>query len=103
MLAMTHLADEAMQHGCLDVISAFPFEEFYYKLKRWLRKLGATLQQVVNRTYDSRALTLPQAKATTRFIRPHEDGPLPLNYTHCQQSKSVVTPLCRFGTSDRDC
>ena len=103
MHVMTHLADEAMQHGCLDVISAFPFEEFYYKLKRWLRKLGATLQQVVNRTYDSRALTLPQAKATTRFIRPHEDGPLPLNYTHCQQSKSVVTPLCRFGTSDRDC
>ena len=103
MHVTTHLADEAARHGWLDTISAFPFENFLYKLKRMLRKPGATLQQVVNRTYENRMLSIQKGNRVTKFIGTHNDGPLPLGYTHCQQFKSVVTSTNRFGTSDRDC
>lgn len=102
--AITHLSDEALQCGAwLDTISAFPFENFLYQLKRLLRKPGATLQQVVNRTYESRALRPPKVSTAKKFMRLHNEGPLALGYTHCQQYKSVVTLHERFGTSERDC
>ena len=103
MHVLTHLSDEAYVYGNLYLISAFPFENFLYKLKRMLRKPGSTLQQVVNRTYESRALSLPRRDRGTKFMYAHQDGPLPIGYTHCQQFKAVVTEAYRYGTSVRDC
>ena len=44
-----HLADEVKLHGPLYNISAFPFENYLGKIKKMMRKPGATLQQVVKR------------------------------------------------------
>ncbi|KAK3919922.1 Brain-specific angiogenesis inhibitor 1-associated protein 2-like protein 2 [Frankliniella fusca] len=44
-----HLVDDCKEHGSLDKFSAFPFENFYQKLKRLIRKGDKPLQQLCRR------------------------------------------------------
>ena len=43
---LVQLAEDASRFGCLDNISAFPFENFLGKLKRMVRKPSFPLEQV---------------------------------------------------------
>ena len=46
---LVHLADEVRQFGCLDNVSAFPFEHFLQNFKKLIRKPNFALQQIINR------------------------------------------------------
>lgn len=49
---LTHLADDALTFGLLDLCSAFKFENYLYTLKRLIRKGDKPLQQVIKRLYE---------------------------------------------------
>ncbi|XP_077262776.1 uncharacterized protein LOC143897763 [Temnothorax americanus] len=46
---LIHLAADAKNFGPLDTFSAFPFENFLFKIKKLLRKFEKPLQQIYNR------------------------------------------------------
>ena len=45
--SLIHLASDVRKYGPLPQISAFPFENFLYRLKKQIRKPNQTLQQIV--------------------------------------------------------
>ena len=49
---LVHLAEDARRFGCLDNISAFPFENVLGKLKRMVRKPSFPLQQIIRRLHE---------------------------------------------------
>ena len=50
---LVHLAEDARRFGCLDNISAFPFDNFLGKLKRMVRKPSFPLQQIIRRLHET--------------------------------------------------
>ena len=61
---LIHLASDVRKFGPSPQISAFPFENFLYKLKRQIRKPNQTLQQVVRRLTEQkqiRSVSLPSS------------------------------------------
>lgn len=46
---LIHLTADAKKFGPLDAFSAFPFENFLFKIKKLLRKFEKSLQQIYNR------------------------------------------------------
>lgn len=49
---LLHIADDGIRYGNLDNISAFPFENYMQKLKRYVRGQRMQLEQVINRVYE---------------------------------------------------
>lgn len=50
--AMTHIAANVEEHGCLDNISAFPFENYLQHVKRMVRSGNNPLAQIIKRTSE---------------------------------------------------
>ena len=48
---LVRLADEVRQFGCLDNVSAFPFENFLHIFKKLNRKPNFPLQQIIDKTF----------------------------------------------------
>ena len=75
--ALLHLADDYDRFGCLDNVSSFPFENYMSKLKRFVKRPGKELQQVVKRVKERDEWVLPvvaNADEVTLNYR-HNSGP----------------------------
>lgn len=78
---LIHLSGDVRLHGHLDLISAFPFENYLQKLKKMIRKPHSPLTQVIRRlsemdSIDSKSSSeVQQLKTQTKFM--HTDGPVP--------------------------
>ncbi|KAG1925657.1 hypothetical protein F2P79_025384 [Pimephales promelas] len=65
--SMIHLSAEAINFGCLDACSAFPFENFLGKLKRLVRSGKKPLIQVAKRLMEMSNFPQTQSMVTTKF------------------------------------
>ncbi|XP_077561437.1 uncharacterized protein LOC144177729 [Haemaphysalis longicornis] len=88
---LIHVANDVRTHGSLHSYSAFPFENYMQKLKKYVRKPEKPLQQLSNRIAEERSLasclaakpgnTAPSTSQTSGVKyttgRVHEAGPLP--------------------------
>ena len=102
MHATTHLAKEAAMYS-LETISAFPFENHLYQIKRMLRKPGSTLVQIISRIQERKLFGRKKEKEPRyKFIRPHTDGPLGNNCNDCFQYDSVRFEGVTFSRNERD-
>lgn len=58
--SLIHLPDDYLRFGSLDNVSAFAFESFMQVLKRYVRRPGKELAQVVKRVHELENLSCPQ-------------------------------------------
>lgn len=98
--SLLHLANDVRQHGCLDEISSFPFENKLQKLKNLIRKSGKPLQQAVNRLSEIEKgrsiialshLSVDQTSIQSELTlcKPHSGGPVVYPHTRGQQFQSL--------------
>lgn len=75
---LVHLSADAQLHGSLDSISAFPYENYLHKLKRFVRKPEFPLAQVIRRlseVEDIKTVELPcKALRMQHYVGPVPDG-----------------------------
>ena len=104
MHATIHLADEASIYGPLDNISAFPFENHLYQLKRMIRKPGATLTQLINRIGEKELFGSKRTRQgkNFKFIRRHDDGPTPVGFENSRQYDAVQRVGIMYSRTLRD-
>lgn len=70
---LKHLHLDALIHGPLDRISAFPFENSMQPIKRLLRKKNCHLKQLVNRLVERNHLYLPEIpNSRVKCVNKHE-------------------------------
>jgi hypothetical protein len=89
-----HLCDDAKKFGCLEKISAFPFENFLGKLKRMCRKRSMPLQQIVRRILETREASASDKTTETAGLnnkpkKQHWNGPVPLGLEGLDQYKQI--------------
>jgi len=53
--SLTHLVDECDEHGCLDLLSAFPYENYLKTIKQSLQSGYHPLQQLARRDAKTNA------------------------------------------------
>ena len=104
---LLHLANDVREYGCLDNISAFPFESFLARLKRMVRKPGSPLQQVVRRLSErAQSKTAKHNKPTSTdahvLKEEHDDGPIPRGYAATQQFKKLFLNTFCIGINAAD-
>ena len=102
---LIHLPDDAMRHGSLQGISAFPFENFMSSLLKLIKKPSQPLQQVIRRL--SEKTQFPCANNIDATDLPllsvsHESGPLPSSFVHCTQYKKVTLKNFVVGINSKD-
>lgn len=56
---LIHLHEDVKNHGCLDMFSAFPFENYFQEIKKMLRKNAQPLQQLHRRLIEKSKSTDP--------------------------------------------
>ena len=64
---LVHLAEDVRKFGCLDNLSAFPFENNLMGLKKIIRKPNCILQQIASRLSEQMSRgshTVPKATRT---------------------------------------
>ena len=89
--SLIHLHQDAFQHGALDKISAFPFENYLGKLKKLLKKPNHPLQQVVHRLMEIDAMQnkVSEPVGHLSLKKRHFLGPLPDLLTGGEQYKKA--------------
>lgn len=65
---LLHLSDDALNFGNLENVSAFPFENYLYKLKRLVRGKRLQLEQIVRRIYEMKNIIPPNCPLSTNFM-----------------------------------
>ncbi|XP_073669952.1 uncharacterized protein [Paramisgurnus dabryanus] len=75
--SLVHLAQDVRQHGCLDNISAFPYENHLQKLKKLVRKPQRPLAQMVRRLSEQNQQNQIIDKTLVSLKKPHFVGPVP--------------------------
>ena len=81
---LVHLAEDASRFGCLDNISAFPFENFLGKFKRMVRKPSFPLEQVIRRLYEKSEFHLESKdskKLPLKLKKQHKWGSVEYDYS----------------------
>ncbi|XP_066585747.1 uncharacterized protein [Prorops nasuta] len=84
---LVHLFEDTKLHGCLDMFSAFPFENFMQEIKKIIRKTSQPLQQLQRRLSEmSEYYENPKCELVESFVlqKPMEED-LPFGYTHSHQ------------------
>ena len=74
---LLHLAQDCKNFGCLDSISAFPFENYLGKLKRFVRKPSHPLAQIIRRLSEETSLD-PKLEPKPNLRKEHSHGPVPV-------------------------
>ena len=98
---LTHLATEAKQHGTLDNISSFPFENYLKNLKKMVRKPSFLLSQVIRRLSEKHTIKLEEKKY--EFKEEHNSGPVPLDFLVDKQFFYIKAKNQHFRANERDC
>ena len=100
---LVHLANEVRIYGCLDTISAFPFENFMQFIKRLIRKPNLPLQQAIHRLSEMKGRSQSVKKEPKGGLRrQHHGGPKPHGYQICRQYKEVFIQNFHISTSQGD-
>ena len=100
---LVHLANEVRKYGCLDTISAFPFENFMQFIKRLIRKPNLPLQQAIHRLSEMKGRSQSVKKEPKGGLRrQHHGGPKPHGYQLCRQYKEVFLQNFHISTSQGD-
>ena len=88
---LVHLADEVRQFGCLDNVSAFPFENFLPIFKRLIRKPNFPLQQIINILSEIGGKGIYNAAMQMEPLLKGErsDGPVPCDFQSAMQYKDL--------------
>ena len=82
---MTHIAAEAEEHGCLDNVSAFPFENYLQQVKKMVRSGKSPLVQIVKRLSELDAVeNTKQLKKVTRSAKPPNNAYISNNMMCCE-------------------
>lgn len=91
-------------HGKLDLISAFPYENFLGKLKRLVRGPCSPLTQVILRLSEMENSDYsPDVKQTQNLKKEHTDGPLPECFSQrVRQFKVLAFDGIVVKAKDRD-
>lgn len=95
--SLLHLNDCVRLFGSLDEFSAFPFENYMQKLKKYIRRHSQQLQQVVCRVSEDNNFLQPIQSAndnSTMLLREHFNGPLINNCTSPQYRKLKTINYC---------
>ena len=85
---------DVLRFGPLDYFSCFPFENFLYRLKRFIRNSSNPLAQLVQRL--SELSNCPSIPSSINFSlvpivsRPHENGPLLEGLDHFEQFQTLI-------------
>lgn len=93
---LIHLAADVRKFGCFDNFSAFPFENYMRKIKKFVHKAELPLQQVVRRLSEMQSADSSNSHiSVTRPKQPlckkeHADGPVPAGFEHCYQFTDVL-------------
>lgn len=76
---LIHLADDYLKFGYLDSVSCFPFESYMFRLKKYVRRPGHEVAQVVRRVKEEQRLlpaVEPDLSDCVRLRLAHLSGPL---------------------------
>jgi hypothetical protein len=91
---LTHLVDDVRRYGCLDSISAFPFENYLGKLKKMVRNGNNPVSQLVGRLTECdkrvacKDADVPKSKS---FKKGHFEGPILCGMSTMEQFKQYET------------
>lgn len=100
---LIYLANDVRRHGCLDDISAFPFENKLQKLTNLIRKSGKPLQQAVKRLAELERANISETRQVRNseivVDRPHSKGPLLFPHTRGQQYQTLSYKNTFLSTS----
>ena len=100
---LTHLADDALRHGSLKHISAFPFKNFMRSLLKHIKKPSQPLEPVIRRCAESAQLFGFIGKSVSPLLSGyHEDGPLPAYLIGCSQYTKICLKKFQIGISPKD-
>jgi hypothetical protein len=81
--ALLHVADDVKRFGTLYSYSAYRFENRYGLVKKYLRKNGKPLQQLVKRLHEKNSNSLTSEErlenGSINFTNIHVNGPINLN------------------------
>lgn len=101
---LVHLSEDVKIHGKLDLISAFPYENFLGKLKRLVRGPCSPLTQVMLRLSEMENSDYsPDVKQTQNLKKEHTDGPLPECFSQrVRQFKVLAFDGIVVKAKDRD-
>ena len=102
--ALIHLADDYERFGQLDRVCSFPFESYMYKLKRFVKRGGNELAQVVKRVKEREAWIQPKQvdNDIVKLSMEHNSGPLCECQEDCKQylSAEVFGKKIRVNSND---
>lgn len=103
--ALSHLTPDIETLGTLESFSTFPFENNMPKMRKCIRKLHSSLQQIYKRLCENDYNTAPfNHNVDIQITQPHADGPLlenfPGNIWH--QFHKLEVGKFKFATSLRD-
>ena len=103
--SLIHLADDVQEHGNLDKISGFPFENYLQHLKKMVRKPQHPLAQIIRRQSERDTEVnefLPNKKNI--FKNQHNKGPCPDFLQFSIQYMEVYLPhFCLKTTCGNNC
>ena len=76
---LVHLSDDVKIHGNLDLISAFPYENFLGELKKMVQGPCNPLSQVIHRLSEREhgIYSADGKEASLKVDEEHTDGPVP--------------------------
>lgn len=106
---LVHVADDARVHGSVHGYSAFPFENYMPRLKKYVRKPEKPLEQLYNRVMEERALskhTCPRTHSIPeagKLAMRHENGPLPFGCVGPQYKSWRFSADVTIKANERDC
>lgn len=96
---LIHLSSDVLRFGPLDLFSCFPFENYLFVLKKWVRHSNYPLAQLVKRLSEEFNCEGPLQDIQISFFHAnpllnsrHFNGPLPdddIDYSEFQQFKKV--------------
>ena len=102
--ALIHIADDYNRFGNLDNVSCFPFENFMSKLKRYVKRPGDELVQVVKRVKERNDWVKSEIVNKNQAVLnyEHNSGPLGDCSDHCNQYLEVTMLGKRIRVSSND-
>ena len=101
---LIHLADDYVRFGNLDNVSCFPFENYMSKLKRFVKRPGAELVQVVKRVKEREMWVEPKQvdenEVTLKYQ--HNCGPITDRLSNCEQFLEIKMSGKKVRVSSND-
>ena len=92
--SLIHIVNDVRRYGCLDNISAVPFENYLGKLKKKIRRPQNPIAQIMRRLSERQHTAEIRASAGRDITgsadlhkKPHMSGPLPRECLACLQYK----------------